>query len=91
MAPNRHSATGNRGWWRDHFLDHPGLKAKLPDASTGTGSSAKAKVYCTKCFENHVNAVLGEDRNEVNAVPPLQQSVRAVPDIEAHRKSFIHY
>ena len=84
MAPNRQSATSNRGWWREYFLDHPGLKAKLPEVFTGTGSSAKAKVYCSKCFENNVSAVLSEDQCEVNAVPPLQQSVCGVPEIERH-------
>jgi hypothetical protein len=90
MAPTRPSSH-NRGWWRDYFIDHPGLKAKLPDASTGTGSSAKAKVYCLKCFESHVNAVLAEDQVEVDAVPPRRQAVRAVSDIEAHCKSFISF
>jgi hypothetical protein len=49
----------------DYFIDHPGLKSKLADAPTGTGQSAKAKVYCNKCFESHVNAVLGEDQLDV--------------------------
>jgi hypothetical protein len=86
MAPTRASAGNNRGWWRDYFIDHPGLKAKLPDASTGTGSSAKAKVYCSKCFESHVTAVLAEDQLEVNAVPPRRQTVRAVDNIETYCK-----
>jgi hypothetical protein len=86
MAPTRASAGNNRGWWRDYFVDHPGLKSKLPDASTGTGSSAKAKVYCSKCFESHVTAVLAEDQLEVDAVPPRRQTVRAVANIETYRK-----
>jgi hypothetical protein len=64
MAPTRATANNCR-WWRDYFIDHPGLKSKLADASTGTGQLAKAKVYCNKCFENHVNAVLGEDQLDV--------------------------
>ena len=90
MAPTCATAN-NRGWGRDYFIDHPGLKSKLADASTGTGQLAKAKVYCNKCFESHVNAVLGEDQLDVNAVPPLRQAVRAVADIEAHCKFFIFY
>jgi hypothetical protein len=90
MAPTWPSSN-NRGWWRDYFIDHPGLKSKLPDASTGTGSSAKAKVYCLKCFESHVSAVLAEDQVKVNAVPPHWQAVRAVSDIEAHCKSFLSF
>jgi len=84
MAPTRASAGNNQGWWRDYFIDHSSLKAKLPDASTGTGSSAKAKVYCSKCFESHVTAVLAEDQLEVDAIPPRRQTVRAVSNIETY-------
>jgi hypothetical protein len=87
MVPTQPSSN-NCGWWRDYFIDLPGLKAKLSDASTGTGSSTKSKVYCLKCFESHISAVLVEDRLKVNAVPPLWQAVSAVSDIEAHCKAF---
>jgi hypothetical protein len=47
-----------RGWWRDYFTDHAGLRAKLPEAYTGVGQSAKDKVYCMKTLAYDV-AVLG--------------------------------
>ena len=76
------AGTKSRGWWRDYFSDHPGLKAKQTDAYTGIGQSAKAKVYCIKCFESHIHAVGAEDKIAVNAVPPRRQSVRLVDEIE---------
>lgn len=42
----------SRGWWRDHFYDHPLLAIKSPVASFGAGQSAKLKVDCKECF-NH--------------------------------------
>jgi hypothetical protein len=76
------AGTKSRGWWRDYFSDHPGLKAKQTDTYTGIGQSAKAKVYCIKCFESHIHAVGAEDQIAVNAVPPRRQSIRLVDEIE---------
>jgi hypothetical protein len=67
--------TGARGWWRDFFLDHPGLIARIPEAYTGVGLSAKAKVYCAKCFDRDIAAVQEE------AQPPQRQVVREISEI----------
>ncbi|KIJ07420.1 hypothetical protein PAXINDRAFT_19388 [Paxillus involutus ATCC 200175] len=40
----------NHSWWRAYFIDHPGLRARQPEASVGSGASQKAKVYCEKCY-----------------------------------------
>jgi len=64
------TGTNSRGWWRDYFLDHPSLKAKQLGAYMGTGQSAKAKVYCSKCFESHIHAVAADDQQAVEAIPP---------------------
>jgi hypothetical protein len=56
-----------RGWWRDYFTDHAGLRAKLPEAYTGVGQSAKDKVYCTKCLDRDVAGVMQEDQVEIEA------------------------
>jgi hypothetical protein len=72
-----------------NFTDHPGLKSKLPDATVGSGQSAKAKVYCSKCLESHTHAVAAEDQLAVNAIPPQRQSVRTVGEIETYCMSIV--
>jgi hypothetical protein len=52
-APGR----STRGWWRDHFLDHPKYASKDPVALIGKD---KTKVYCIKCFDSDI-ASLGQE------------------------------
>lgn len=78
--------SANRGWYRDFFTDHPGFQTNHPDALLGTGSSAKAKVYCTNCFEQDIIAILGEDQADIEAYPPRRNRVREVSEIESYRK-----
>jgi hypothetical protein len=54
-----------RGWWREHFHNHPGLVAKEPLAFVGTGNSAKAKVYCMKCFDRDIAFLQLKDQEDV--------------------------
>jgi hypothetical protein len=72
----------SRGWWRDYFADHPGLRLKLPEAYTGTGQSAKDKVYCTKCLARDVTDVKQEDQVEIET--GKRSNVRESAVIETH-------
>lgn len=75
-----------RGVWRAHFYDHPKLSAKDPIAFIGSGTSAKAKVYCIQCFNAHVAALQLKDKEDVEK--GLRASVRSEIDIEAYCKFF---
>lgn len=75
-----------RKWWRDYFTDHPSIKLHLPEGFTGTGASAKDKVYCTKCLGSHSTQVEEEDRIAVEQ--GQRQSVRSVEIIETHRTCY---
>ncbi|GLB43959.1 putative protein of unknown function (DUF 659) [Lyophyllum shimeji] len=57
--------SASRGWWREYFYDHPKLASKDPIAFVGTGSSAKAKVYCKQCFNAHIAAAQLQDNTDV--------------------------
>ena len=57
----------------------------------GTGQSAKAKVYCSKCFESHVHAVTADDQQAVEAIPPCRHTVCEVSEIETYYKSILHF
>lgn len=79
--------TVNRKWYRDLFTDHPGYLTGQPEAFLGSGSSAKAKVYCTKCLQQDITAALAEDHADVEAHPPRRTRVREASEIESYRES----
>lgn len=76
----------NRSWWRELFVDHPGLASGDPNAqvASGTGATKVAKVYCVLCFSFDVSWAMGED---VHAVTEGRiTEVRSKAQIEAYRK-----
>ncbi|KAF8439856.1 hypothetical protein L210DRAFT_879664, partial [Boletus edulis BED1] len=52
----------NRGWWWDHFIEHPGYATKEP-ASMASG---KAKVICTKIYEQCIAREQQIDQNQIS-------------------------
>lgn len=57
--------SGARKWWRSYFHDHPLLRSKDATAYTGIGGSARAKVYCKRCFEDDIIRTQVEEREQV--------------------------
>ena len=53
-------------WWWEYFTDHPGVKLRLLEGQTGSGSSVKDKVYCTKCLDWDIGVIQADDDIEVN-------------------------
>ena len=72
----------SRGWWREYFHDHPGLIIKDPEAFVGTASSAKAKVYCIKCFDKDIAFLQLKDQESL--VLGRIQVARDIKHIETH-------
>jgi hypothetical protein len=50
-----------RGWWRELFVDHPGVAARNPDGYLGN----KHKVWCARCFPVCIAAEVVKDEHEV--------------------------
>jgi hypothetical protein len=71
-----------RKWWREYFTDHPGVKLRLPEGQTGSGSSAKDKVYCTKCLDRDIGVIQADDNIKVN--DGQRQMVHESGVIETH-------
>jgi hypothetical protein len=83
LAPSLRVGTA-REWWRSCFHDHPLLRTKQPEAYFGTNLSAKAKVYCRKCFDADIASVLIDDEKQVTL--GTRQVVRSRSDIEGYCK-----
>ena len=82
-----------RSWWRNHFIDHPGVAAKSPDAyvESDTGQMKSRKVYCGMCLTDDVRQILKEDQRARELGRVIV--VRTQPAIEIYRELidwFIH-
>jgi hypothetical protein len=53
----------NRGWWWDHFVEHPGYAAK----ESASLVSGKAKVICVKLYEQRIAAEQALDEQQIHA------------------------
>lgn len=73
MAP----PSRNRGWWRELFVDHPGIATKSSDAYAGD----KHRVWCKKCFSSRISAEIAQDEREIAA--GIRTSVRDQQTIES--------
>ena len=51
------------GWWRELFVDHPGVATKSADRFAGN----KHKVWYARCFSAHIAAGIAQDESEVTA------------------------
>lgn len=77
----------NRSWWRELFIDHPGLVDGDPEAkvASGTGATRVAKVYCILCLAADIAWAIAED---VRAVTEGRiNAVRSEGQIEVYRES----
>ncbi|KAH0828566.1 hypothetical protein J3R83DRAFT_2836 [Lanmaoa asiatica] len=55
--------SNNRGWWWDHFVEHPGYATKEPASMV----SGKAKVICTKIYNERIAREQQIDQDQINA------------------------
>ena len=57
-----------RSWWRESFINHPGLTNKSSEAfvGSGTGITKAMKVYCKECLLADIDLILEEDIRAVN-------------------------
>ncbi|KAG0692047.1 hypothetical protein DFH29DRAFT_883161 [Suillus ampliporus] len=63
MAKISKRSKSNRGWWWEHFVEHPGYTVKDP-ASTVSG---KAKVMCARLYEQRIAHEQAIDEQQVHA------------------------
>jgi hypothetical protein len=63
-----HPPQCNRGWWREYFEDHPGLKDKTPESFTNPSLARpdKQKVWCKQCFTRRIAAEKARDSEDIN-------------------------
>lgn len=78
LMPKSHA--NNRGWWRQHFHDHPKFAIKDPESTI----SGKVKVYCKVCFDKDISSLLVEDDRDV--LRGQRVNVRSREQIEIDRK-----
>ncbi|KIK97537.1 hypothetical protein PAXRUDRAFT_72544, partial [Paxillus rubicundulus Ve08.2h10] len=52
----------NRGWWWDHFTEHPGYANK----ENASMVSSKAKVICTQIYEQRIAREQRMDQDQIN-------------------------
>jgi hypothetical protein len=76
----------NRSWWRELFLDHPGMADRLPSAliASGTGLTKATKVYCRLCFSGDVNRAIEADTHAI--AEGMITAIRSEAQIEAYRE-----
>lgn len=57
-----------RSWWRELFVDHPGVDDGDPDAlvTSNSGATTASKVYCKACLSADTDQVLMGDLNAVD-------------------------
>ena len=80
------SKKSNRSWWRELFVDHPGLADKHPNAfvKSESGATKVGKVYCIACFPLDIDGVIEAD---IRAVTEGRlTTVRNEVEIEAYRE-----
>jgi hypothetical protein len=60
-------ATHQRSWFWDCYYDHPSFHSGQggTEGFFGAASGGKHKLYCKKCFDSHVAAVVQEDKDAV--------------------------
>ncbi|KAG1727642.1 ribonuclease H-like domain-containing protein [Suillus paluster] len=63
MAKISKRSKSNRGWWWDHFVEHPGYAVKDPASMV----SRKAKVVCARLYEQRVAHEQAIDEQQVHA------------------------
>ena len=64
--PMAHPPPRNRGWWREHFLDHPGYSSWSQDAfANPLACGDKFKVWCKLCFAVCIRDEQARDDAEV--------------------------
>jgi hypothetical protein len=69
------SRSTKKGWWRDFFLDIPDTLASGSDQFYGSLKSNKMKVYCARCFEQHVaDASASDERGFLSGALSEQRS-----------------
>jgi hypothetical protein len=59
----RASKRSNRGWWWDHFVEHPGYATK----ESASLVSGKAKVICARLYEQRIADEQALDEQQINA------------------------
>lgn len=57
-----------RSWWREHFIDHPGLANKDQDAyvESDSGITKSFKVYCEACLPVDIEGIIEEDLRAIS-------------------------
>lgn len=78
-ASQKQSSGNTRGWWRDHFHDHPGYLSKNTDALL---PGMKNKVYCMNCMQYNIVEVQESDAKDVSA--GTRSAVRSVEAITTY-------
>jgi hypothetical protein len=77
------STSGRKAWWRRYFHVHPALLVNKQDVTGyfGATTSGKQKLYCIKCFDQHIATLQRQDEDEV--ARGVRQNKRDLPQLEA--------
>ena len=61
------STSARKAWWMRYFHVHPALLVNKQDVTGyfGATTSGKQKLYCIKCFDQHIAILQGQDEDEV--------------------------